>query len=415
MFMDDVPDGDVTPIKVPVPLGAVVVIGVLATIVVGVFPGLVSDLARRRDTSPLARPLTLGDAAPRAAARGAHRGERAHRPSMSSRPTPSTRPGYGFYVAGGGAGRRRDFLTSPEIGPLFGAVRRPGPRRLVGPSSASPSALTVVDAGAGPGGLARTILAAGPRCAGALVRPGRRGGGAVGHPPRRHHQPRRHAGARRAGRRAGRRPRQRAARQPPGGAGPSGPPTAGRRSRSGSTACGSPRSCGRSTAEQVAWCEARVGEVALRRPDPGAGRCRRLAARVRSTWSARPAGSWSSTTPGPPPRWPPCRCRAWLRTYAQHEPGGLPARGPGSLGHHLRRRRRPARAGGRARRRRAPRPSSSPPTASRSWWPRAGRCGRELGLAGGLEAIAAQSRIVEAEALIDPDRSRRVHRARVDP
>ena len=45
MFMDDVPDGDVTPIKVPAPLGAVVVIAVLATIVVGVFPGLVSDLA----------------------------------------------------------------------------------------------------------------------------------------------------------------------------------------------------------------------------------------------------------------------------------------------------------------------------------------------------------------------------------
>ena len=28
----------------------------------------------------------------------------------------------GFYTNGGGAGRGRDFLTSPEVGPLFGAV-----------------------------------------------------------------------------------------------------------------------------------------------------------------------------------------------------------------------------------------------------------------------------------------------------
>lgn len=31
-------------------------------------------------------------------------------------------PGLGFYAGGGGAGRRRDFLTSPEVGPLFGTV-----------------------------------------------------------------------------------------------------------------------------------------------------------------------------------------------------------------------------------------------------------------------------------------------------
>lgn len=46
MFMDDVPDGDHTPVKVPVPLGAVVAFAVAATIVVGVLPGLVSDLAQ---------------------------------------------------------------------------------------------------------------------------------------------------------------------------------------------------------------------------------------------------------------------------------------------------------------------------------------------------------------------------------
>lgn len=45
MFMDDVPDGDTTPIKVPFPLGAVVTMSLIATIVLGVFPGLVSDIA----------------------------------------------------------------------------------------------------------------------------------------------------------------------------------------------------------------------------------------------------------------------------------------------------------------------------------------------------------------------------------
>jgi SAM-dependent MidA family methyltransferase len=77
-------------------------------------------------------------------------------------------PGLGFYQRGGGAGRRRDFLTSPEIGPLFGAVVA---RALDTwwDELGQPERLHVVDAGAGPGGLARTILAAQPRCAGALA------------------------------------------------------------------------------------------------------------------------------------------------------------------------------------------------------------------------------------------------------
>ena len=45
MFMDDVPDGDVTPIRVPVTIGVVVGAALLFTIAVGIFPGLVSDLA----------------------------------------------------------------------------------------------------------------------------------------------------------------------------------------------------------------------------------------------------------------------------------------------------------------------------------------------------------------------------------
>jgi SAM-dependent MidA family methyltransferase len=70
----------------------------------------------------------------------------------------------GFYNAGGSAGRREDFITSPEVGPLFGAVlARALDRwwRQLG----EPADFTVVEVGAGPGTLARAILAAQPRCA----------------------------------------------------------------------------------------------------------------------------------------------------------------------------------------------------------------------------------------------------------
>jgi SAM-dependent MidA family methyltransferase len=74
----------------------------------------------------------------------------------------------GFYTSGSGrAGRRGDFLTSPEVGPLFGAVLA---RALDEwwDELGRPDPYTVVDAGAGPGTLARSVLAAGPRCSGAL-------------------------------------------------------------------------------------------------------------------------------------------------------------------------------------------------------------------------------------------------------
>ncbi|MBA3606790.1 MAG: SAM-dependent methyltransferase, partial [Acidimicrobiia bacterium] len=75
----------------------------------------------------------------------------------------------GFYTSAGGghAGRRGDFLTAAEVGPLFGAVVG---RYLDGEWDrlGRPDPFLVVDAGAGPGTLARAILAAAPRCAGAL-------------------------------------------------------------------------------------------------------------------------------------------------------------------------------------------------------------------------------------------------------
>jgi SAM-dependent MidA family methyltransferase len=71
----------------------------------------------------------------------------------------------GFYTgpAGGHAGRRGDFLTSPEVGPLFGAVVA----RFLDAEwerLGRPDPFTVVEAGAGPGTLARAVLAAAPAC-----------------------------------------------------------------------------------------------------------------------------------------------------------------------------------------------------------------------------------------------------------
>ncbi|MCB0976221.1 MAG: SAM-dependent methyltransferase [Acidimicrobiales bacterium] len=76
-------------------------------------------------------------------------------------------PGLGFYSGGGGAGRRRDFLTSPEVGPLFGAVVA---KAFDGwwIRAGRPDRFVVVEAGAGPGTLARCVLAAAPQCKDAL-------------------------------------------------------------------------------------------------------------------------------------------------------------------------------------------------------------------------------------------------------
>ena len=62
----------------------------------------------------------------------------------------------------GRAGRRGDFITSPEVGPLFGAVVA---RALDAwwAEAGEPDVFTVVEAGAGPGTLARSVLAAAPR------------------------------------------------------------------------------------------------------------------------------------------------------------------------------------------------------------------------------------------------------------
>jgi len=69
----------------------------------------------------------------------------------------------GFYTTGGRAGRRGDFITSAEVGPLFGTVLS---RAIddVWRRCGQPDNFTIVEVGAGPGTLARSILAAQPQC-----------------------------------------------------------------------------------------------------------------------------------------------------------------------------------------------------------------------------------------------------------
>lgn len=79
-------------------------------------------------------------------------------------------PGAGFYAAGGGASQaasQADFLTSPELGPLFGAVLA---RAIDGwwHELGGPDPFFVVEAAAGVGTLARAVLDARPECAPAL-------------------------------------------------------------------------------------------------------------------------------------------------------------------------------------------------------------------------------------------------------
>jgi SAM-dependent MidA family methyltransferase len=69
----------------------------------------------------------------------------------------------GFYSGSGRAGRRGDFITSPEVGPLFGTVLA---RAIdhVWNTLGQPDDFQIVEVGAGPGTLARSILSAQPQC-----------------------------------------------------------------------------------------------------------------------------------------------------------------------------------------------------------------------------------------------------------
>lgn len=77
-------------------------------------------------------------------------------------------PELGFYASGGpGRAEGSDFLTSPEVGPLFGAVVA---RALDAwwEDLGRPDPFVVVEAGAGAGSLAAAVLGSRPQCAPAL-------------------------------------------------------------------------------------------------------------------------------------------------------------------------------------------------------------------------------------------------------
>lgn len=78
-------------------------------------------------------------------------------------------PEHGYYSRGGRAGRRgADFITSPEVGALFGAVLA-NAVDSVWRDLGSPPHFDLVEVGSGRGALMRAILDAAPRCRAALV------------------------------------------------------------------------------------------------------------------------------------------------------------------------------------------------------------------------------------------------------
>jgi SAM-dependent MidA family methyltransferase len=76
-------------------------------------------------------------------------------------------PDGGFYAAHGSAGRRGDFLTSVEVGPLFGAVVSDALDECWH-ALGRPAPFRVAEWGAGRGTLGRTVVASEPDCAEAL-------------------------------------------------------------------------------------------------------------------------------------------------------------------------------------------------------------------------------------------------------
>lgn len=74
---------------------------------------------------------------------------------------------HGFYESGQAGRRGGHFITSPEVGPLFGAVVGRMLDRCW-TELGHPDPFTVIDAGAGPGTLARTVAKIEPGCTPAL-------------------------------------------------------------------------------------------------------------------------------------------------------------------------------------------------------------------------------------------------------
>ena len=237
------------------------------------------------------------------------------------------------------AGRRGDFLTSPEVGPLFGAVLA----RLLDAEwdrLGRPDRFTVVDAGAGPGTLARSVLAAGPRCRDALRYVAVEVGAA---------QRARHPGGRRVGDRAAARAVRRRRAWPTScsttcrSGSPCSTAAGARRTWSTTVPAGSPRcwlGAVRSHAGRAAAAAGRTG------PGPRSSTRPELGGSARSSPAAAGAPCSSSTTSARRPPSSPSSAVAGMAAHLPPPPArrALPAR-PGRPGHHDRRPRRPAAAG----------------------------------------------------------------------
>ena len=181
MFMNPVPDGDATPVRVPQAARG--------------RPGhhRRHHAAGRRAAEPgaaLRRPLHLPAPAVRSRSRW-RRGWLSGSPATARCPTrrsstpPSTTARTASTPAAASAGRRGDFLTAPRSA-RCSAPCWPGPSTQWWDELGRPDPFVVVEAGAGPGTLARSVLAAGPGVsAGAALRARGALGRAAGAPRRR--------------------------------------------------------------------------------------------------------------------------------------------------------------------------------------------------------------------------------------
>ena len=261
-------------------------------------------------------------------------------------------PERGFYASGGPGRPARRLPHEPGGGPALRRRGGAGARPLVGSSWGSPRCSRSSRPGPGPGTLARSVLAAAPRCAPALryVLVERSAA------PAEHHAE--HLAARRAGVRlrqpAG--PRRRASRSSPATGGPivvslSEPPRVPgpvRRARQ-RAARQPPVRAPRATAEGPGPRSASVSRTTRLVGDARPDRCVRRGRPPRSApgspTSARPAdvgarrpAARRARRPGDRPRLrarPPTSSphrpwTEWVRTYRSHARGGAPARRPRS-------------------------------------------------------------------------------------
>ena len=307
---------------------------------------------------------------------------------------------------GGSAGRRGDFITSPEVGPLFGAVLARyldavwDAARPAGPPS--PSSTPAPGRARSPA----SILAAAPGVrAGAALRGGRGVRRAAGSPSRRRRVACGHA--RRADRR--RRARQRAARQP------AVPPRRARRRLArgvrgdGAATARSPRCCRRRSTRSRTCC--RRGRRTARGPrcrtppPTGCSRPRSHRAARRRAWSidyARPDTAELAALPWRVVAAHVPRPRAWRAPLAD----------PGEQDITADVRARPAAASRTPCARQAAVPAAR--TASTSSSPRAAPRGRRRRPRPDLAAMRDAQPGRRGGGAARPGRPRRVHRAGVD-